>query len=79
ANYFDGLPNAAELGMAQWSDPIRFLPDGTATAASVTLADEVGALRVVVRSLTGSASIEPVERPTLTGTQPAPLSGAAQR
>ncbi|QDT17566.1 hypothetical protein CA12_36940 [Alienimonas californiensis] len=70
ANYFEGLPNAAELGMAQWSDPIRFLPDGTASASSVTLADDIGGLRVVVRSMTGAASIEPVERPTLPGMPP---------
>ncbi len=58
AEYFEGLPDAASLSQAAWSAPVRFLPDGTAVPAAVVLADEGGVVRVVVRGLTGTASIE---------------------
>ena len=58
--YFAGLPDASELSQAQWSEPIRFYPDGTAAAAAVSLTDESGGLRVVVRPVTGTASVEPL-------------------
>jgi len=62
AEYFEGLPNAPELGQAQWSAPIRFSPDGTAAAASVTIAAEDGrTVTVSVRALTGAPTIEPVQ------------------
>ncbi|MEM9703263.1 MAG: prepilin-type N-terminal cleavage/methylation domain-containing protein [Planctomycetota bacterium] len=66
-DYFSGLPDASQLAQLQWSNPIQFRADGTADDASVTLSDEEGGLRVVVRGLTGAAAVEPVPQPTLSG------------
>ena len=57
--YFAGLPDAAGLAGAQWSLPLRFLPDGTAAAAAeVSVTDEEGrVLAVSVRPLTGAATV----------------------
>ncbi|NNJ25718.1 prepilin-type N-terminal cleavage/methylation domain-containing protein [Alienimonas chondri] len=80
ADYFLGLPDASQLAQLQWAPPIRFQPDGTAAEAFVTISDERGGVRVAVRSLTGTASIEPVPVPTLGGpTLGTPNAGSMSR
>ena len=55
---FEGLPDAAQLAGLTWSDPVVFLPDGTARPARVTMTDEGDrALWVQVRPLTGAATV----------------------
>ena len=50
-------------GEAEWSDPILFYCDGTATSAKVTLVDRRGrAIEVALRGLTGVATVGEVFR-----------------
>jgi len=49
---------ARKAGEAEWSEPILFYCDGTATSAKVTLVDRRGrAVEVALRGLTGVATV----------------------
>jgi Tfp pilus assembly protein FimT len=49
---------ARSAGEPEWSDPILFYCDGTATSAKVTLVDQRGrAVEVALRGLTGVATV----------------------
>jgi prepilin-type N-terminal cleavage/methylation domain-containing protein len=55
---FSGLPNAAELMQASWSEPVYFYSDGTADAVEFELTDQYGGVRrVSVRDLTGAVRV----------------------
>jgi len=50
--------DARSAGETEWSEPIRFYCDGTATSAKVTLVDRRGrAVEVTLRALTGVATV----------------------
>ncbi len=60
------LPNAADVGAGQWSPPIFFRADGTASDAAFDLVDQKGnGSRVVVRELTGEIAVQPREQKPL--------------
>lgn len=55
---FAGLPDAAALTQAGWSEPIHFYSDGTADETAFELTDEYGGVRrISVRDLTGAVSV----------------------
>ena len=67
---FEGLPDGAALAQLQWSDPLVFLPDGTAAGGTVTVGDdEQRVLSVAVRPLTGAASVGDIGSANPTGTR----------
>lgn len=60
-----GLPGSLELSSVSWSQPILFYPDGTAVSAAFNVADENQQfVRVSVRELTGSVSVDAIRRET---------------
>lgn len=57
------LENGGALGRVQWSQPILYLPDGTAMDASFRILDKEGrSIEFFVRGLTGMARAGPVRR-----------------
>lgn len=56
----NGLPNASELANANWSAPVLFNPDGSASAdAEITVADNYSQIvKLHVRAFTGAVSME---------------------
>ena len=56
----DGLPNASELAGANWSTPVLFHPDGSASAdLEITVSDpKMQHIKLRVRAFTGAVSIE---------------------
>ena len=56
----DGLPNASELAGANWSTPVLFHPDGSASAdLEITVSDpKMQHIKLGVRAFTGAVSIE---------------------
>ncbi len=55
---FSGLPNAAELIQATWSEPVYFYSDGTADTVEFELTDQHGGVRrISVRDLTGAVTV----------------------
>ena len=66
ADFFAGLPDAAELAGISWSMPIVFFPDGSAYDAGLIVVDQKGnSVPIVVRGLTGAPTIGPVQQGVL--------------
>lgn len=66
------LSNAEELSGVGWSTPIVFRPDGTTSDQELVIADTIGrTIRVKIRGLTGSATMQPLrmETPAPTNTE----------
>ncbi len=57
---FDGLPNASDLANVDWSIPILFNPEGSASAdAEITVSDSKSQhIKLQVRAFTGAVSLE---------------------
>src|SRR4029079_15084293 len=56
-DWFSGLHDAASYTGANWSAPVLFFPDGSATNAEFTIRDDAKrAVRISVRALTGAVT-----------------------
>ena len=52
------MPNGYELRDVQWSPPLLFYPDGTASDGTVTISDDEGRqMTLFIRGLTGGVSV----------------------
>ena len=64
-DFLSGLPRSLELSSVSWSQPILFYPDGTAVSAVFDVADENKQfVRISVRDLTGTVSVDQIRRET---------------
>jgi prepilin-type N-terminal cleavage/methylation domain-containing protein len=58
----EGLPDSRNLTSINWSTPILFFPDGTATDVEFqVVAKDGGVRRVIVREMTGAVSVKKLE------------------
>ena len=56
--WLQGMPGAAEYAAVNWSSPVLFFPNGTATAGQVIIRDsKSGGVVLTVRALTGNVSV----------------------
>jgi hypothetical protein len=65
-DWLSGIAAAGEFSGANWSAPILFYPDGTASPATLTIGDKKSQIVTIsVRPLTGAIAVSKIERGTL--------------
>lgn len=63
AQWLNGLPEAGEILLATWSQPLYYFPDGSSSGGFVDVLDNHGQFaRVSVRTLTGGVTVGKIEK-----------------
>jgi len=63
AQWLNGLPEAGEILLATWSQPLYYFPDGSSSGGFVDVHDNHGQFaRVSIRTLTGGVTVSKIEK-----------------